>query len=173
MGMRLPTGDVSFSIVYCTYSWSLQETPGVWECDTGSNQPSCEGASQLKETTATEKHRTITNDNDNSTGWWVNSCSRLYCVVYSFIPNFLLLGLCLSNTWMNGENWGVLGLLVTWLTRDWINCIVWRSPSTADEAWYWLERVLRSGWLYITSRTAIFQEDVVHCCILIHSDTPL
>ena len=96
--------------ILCTQSWSLQETPGVWECDTGSNQPSCEGASQLKETTATEKHRAVTNDNDNSTGWWVNSCSRLYCVVYSFIPNFLLLGLCLSNTWMNGKNGEVLGL---------------------------------------------------------------
>ena len=58
--------------LFCTYSWSLQEAPGVWECDASSNQPSCEGASQLKETTATEKHGTVTNDNSNNTRWWVN-----------------------------------------------------------------------------------------------------
>ena len=29
-------------------------------------------------------------------------------------------------------------------------------PSAADEAWYWLKRVLRSGWLYITSRPIFF-----------------
>ena len=31
-------------------------------------------------------------------------------------------------------------------------------PSTADEAWYWLKRVLHSGWLYITSRPIFFRK---------------
>ena len=43
---------------------------------------------------------------------------------------------------------------------DCILCMIWQSPSpghpsAADEAWYWPKRILRSGWLCITSRPVL------------------
>ena len=35
------------------------------------------------------------------------------------------------------------------------------KQHVADEPWYWLKRVLCSGWLYITSRPIFFKGDVV------------
>ena len=66
-------------------------------------------------------------------------------------------------------------------TKFWIRPAIWlhsvheiavpisRSPSAADEAWYWPKRVLRSGWLCKTSRPVLQER---YGLLIVHIYTP-
>ena len=66
-------------------------------------------------------------------------------------------------------------------TKFWIRPAIWlhsvheiavpisRSPSAADEAWYWPKRILRSGWLCKTSRPVLQER---YGLLIVHIYTP-